>query len=355
MRGLRSAGSRRGHHDLLAQLPDERRPDPAAATRCAPSPSGSENENVLPLPGLAFDPDASAVMLDDLPANRQPEAGAFRLVGQRVAHLLEALEHLRLIGGRDAHAGVDDADDDISVSAHARGRSPSPASVNLTALEIRLITTWIRRSRSPVIAGRRAVHVLDQLEPLLLEQRRGGGGGVIDDVLASMTGSMCHSSLPASILARSSTSSISLVSRSPSLTTTFRFSSTCCIVCCTLRSSVWISGKMPFFEPLLDDLGEAEHRGERRAQLVADRREERALGGVGFFGRGAGALRFLEQPPVLVLLFVDLPVGVGVVERDRGERREVLHHVQVVLGVGVFLEALDGDDAETRSFDISGR
>ena len=99
-------------------------------------------------------------------------------------------------------------------------------------------------------------------------------------------------------------------------------------------------------EPLLDDLGEAEHRGERRAQLVADGGEERALGGVGLLGGGPRALGLLEQPPDLVLLLVQLPVGGGVVERDGRVRRQALHHVEVMLGVGVLLEALDGDDAE---------
>ena len=72
----------------------------------------------------------------------------------------------------------------------------------------------------------------------------------------------------------------------------------------------------PILEPLLDDLREAEHRGQRRAQLVADRGEERALGGVGFLGDCARLLGFLEQPPDLVLVLVELPVGVRVVERD---------------------------------------
>ena len=95
----------------------------------APTPSdscsavtGSENENVLPLPELALHPDPAAVVLDDLAADRQAEAGALRLVGERVADLLEALEHLRLIRRRDAHAGVDDADDDLAAARGRRGR-----------------------------------------------------------------------------------------------------------------------------------------------------------------------------------------------------------------------------------------
>ena len=84
--------------------------------------SGSENENVLPLPDLALHPDAAAVVLDDLAADGQAEARALRLVGERVADLLEALEHLRLVRRRDAHAGVDDADDDLAAAPRRRGR-----------------------------------------------------------------------------------------------------------------------------------------------------------------------------------------------------------------------------------------
>ena len=78
---------------------------PAAASGL--TPIGSENENVLPLPERALHPDPAAVVLDDLAADRQAQPGALGLVGERVADLLEALEHLGLVVGGDAHAGVD--------------------------------------------------------------------------------------------------------------------------------------------------------------------------------------------------------------------------------------------------------
>jgi hypothetical protein len=68
----------------------------------------------------------------------------------------------------------------------------------------------------------------------------------------------------------------------------------------------------PLLEPLPDDLREPEHRGERGAQLVADRREEGALGGVGLLGGRARLPRLLEQPRVL-----ERHAHVG---RDRGEQ-----------------------------------
>ena len=92
---------------------------PAPGSPTSAPRTGSENEKVLPLPELALHPDAAAVVLDDLPADRQAEPGALRLVGERVAHLLEALEHLGLVGGRDAHAGVDDAHDELAVLRRA--------------------------------------------------------------------------------------------------------------------------------------------------------------------------------------------------------------------------------------------
>ena len=55
---------------------------------------------------LALHPDAAAVVFDDLLADGQAEPRALGLVRQRVAYLLELLEDLGLIGGRDANARV---------------------------------------------------------------------------------------------------------------------------------------------------------------------------------------------------------------------------------------------------------
>lgn len=63
--------------------------------------------------GLAFDPDAAAVVFDDLFADGESEAGALGLVSEGVADLLEFFEYLGLIGGSNADAGVFDADDEV--------------------------------------------------------------------------------------------------------------------------------------------------------------------------------------------------------------------------------------------------
>ena len=98
-----------------------------------------------------------------------------------------------------------------------------PDGVNLTAFEMRLITTWIRRSRSPTTGGRSSATAITMLGPS--RSRR-------DDVAATArpmtsptaTLSRRHSIRPASILARSRVSLISAVSRSPSSTMIPRFS-----------------------------------------------------------------------------------------------------------------------------------
>ena len=110
------------------------------------------------------------MMLDDFAADWQAEPGALRLVRQGVADLLEALEDLGLIRRRNAETGIDDADDERRRRAATARHVTEPASVNLTAFEIRLMTTWIKRSRSPVITGRSGATSLIRRQALLLEE-----------------------------------------------------------------------------------------------------------------------------------------------------------------------------------------
>ena len=62
-----------------------------------------------------FQPRSSTVILNNLLADRQPEACAFWLVGESVSDLLELFEHLWLICGRDADAGVGYADNHAAI------------------------------------------------------------------------------------------------------------------------------------------------------------------------------------------------------------------------------------------------
>ncbi len=66
---------------------------------------------------------------------------------------------------------------------------------------------------------------------------------------------------------------MSLVSRSPSLTTTFRLSCTCAMVCCTFLSSLWTSGKMRSSSRLRMILAKpsTEVSGVRSSWLTVDR------------------------------------------------------------------------------------
>ena len=57
-------------------------------------------------PRLALDPQPAAEVVDDLAADREPQAGARGLLGERVAHLAELLEDHALVLAADAHAVV---------------------------------------------------------------------------------------------------------------------------------------------------------------------------------------------------------------------------------------------------------
>ena len=66
--------------------------------------------NVLPVPGVALQPDASAHQVDQRRGDREPEARAAEPAGRRAVGLAERLEDRGLFLPRDADAGVGDAD-----------------------------------------------------------------------------------------------------------------------------------------------------------------------------------------------------------------------------------------------------
>ena len=261
---------------------------PAARSPTTAAGSGSENENVLPLP--------SSLSTQTRPPwcstiSRQIGRPSPVPFGLSVSVSPTCLKRSKTLGWS---AGAMPMPVSTTLTTSSPPRRDGAAGDRAGVGELHRVGDQVDDDLDQAIAiagDRRQVgrDVLDEPQALLLEQRGRGGRGVIDDV-GHRTGSMCHSSLPASIFARSSTSSISLVRRSPSLTTTFRLSSTCCIVWRDLAVVGRHQREDAIVEPLLDDLGEAEHRGQRRAQLVADGGEERALGGVGFFGDGARPL-----------------------------------------------------------------
>ena len=159
-------------------------------------------------------------------------------------------------------------------SSWSRARQVTdPPEVNFTAFEMRLITTCISRSGSPTTGGRSVATSRTSARCFWSKSDE------VADVARSMmsaiaTVSMCHSSLPASILARSSTSSINFVSRSPSLTTTSRFSPICWTVCLTRRSSVVSSGKIRSSSRFLMILAKpsTEVSGVRSSWLTVERK-----------------------------------------------------------------------------------
>ena len=132
--------------------------------------------------GLAFDPDAAAVVFDDLLADGQAEAGALGLVSERVADLLEALEDFGLVGRCDADTGVTDADDQIAaLGMSCEGDGAGIGEFDGVGDEIDddlneavLIASDLRQG---------GLNVADELEFLCLEERCSGGNGALDDVL----------------------------------------------------------------------------------------------------------------------------------------------------------------------------
>src|SRR5262249_9025372 len=86
----------------------------ATETGSAGRADGKREREGRALSQLALDPDATAVELDELARQRQPESRSLDLL-VRGADLLELLEHPLLILGRDPHAGIDHGDLDGAV------------------------------------------------------------------------------------------------------------------------------------------------------------------------------------------------------------------------------------------------
>ena len=204
-----------------------------------------------------------------------------------------------------------------------------PVGVNLTAFEMRLMTTWIRRSRSPVTGGRPSGTSTAIAGP---ESSRSEAVAAVARAMTSptSTGSRRHSIRPASILARSSVSLMSAVSRSPSSMMIPRLSATWRIARSRFGSPVGTAGKTTSSSRRRMSLREAHDRGQRRAQLMADARQEGALRGRRLLGHDPGRLglldrdgkgcRALDDPPLEgVLLGFDLAVQPRVLDGGRDQ------------------------------------
>ena len=107
---------------------------------------------VEPLPERRLGGDLAAVRLDEPLADGEAEAGAARALLER-AELHELGEQLGQLLLGDAGAGVLDRDDDLARRPCARRISIEPLSVNLTAFEMMLVTTWRRRRSSARACG----------------------------------------------------------------------------------------------------------------------------------------------------------------------------------------------------------
>ncbi len=126
--------------------------------------------------------------------------------------------------------------------------------LQVTAPSLVISLRWITNSPLPgsVYPGHRDIrqtvlYFSFQFQIFLIEEgRRGSDGSFTTSEIR--TGSMFHSILPASIFARSSTSLIRLVSRSPSEITTLRLPEICSIVLEVLGSDLSVIGI--FFLPV---------------------------------------------------------------------------------------------------------
>ena len=70
---------------------------------------GSEKENVVPLPGVDFDPNLPAVRLNHGLSQVQPQPGAFDALGEIGIGPVEAFKNVRQVGLGDAWSLVGDA------------------------------------------------------------------------------------------------------------------------------------------------------------------------------------------------------------------------------------------------------
>ena len=72
---------------------------------------------VVPLAGVAFEVYAAVMVLHGMLHYRKPQARAAGFLGAALVRTVEALEHARLILGRDADARIGDGDGGFAHSA----------------------------------------------------------------------------------------------------------------------------------------------------------------------------------------------------------------------------------------------
>ena len=115
--------ARRGSGGRDATAPAGREDGVAGPAPAAQELDGQVERELAAAPGLALDVDLAADQPGDLPADRQPEAGAAELAADRAVRLLEGLEDRPQLLGRDADAGVGDLE-----GQHPVGDRQRPAS-----------------------------------------------------------------------------------------------------------------------------------------------------------------------------------------------------------------------------------
>ncbi len=102
---------------------------------------------VVPAPSVLSAVMAAAVQPDEFLDQRQADSAALGGAGLGGLDPVEPLEEPGHLGGRDADAGVGDAEDRVAAVAATR-TVIDPSKVNFSALDSRLRTTFSHMSRS---------------------------------------------------------------------------------------------------------------------------------------------------------------------------------------------------------------
>lgn len=167
--------------------------------------------------GTAVDGDLAAHGLYQLLRNRQAQPGAAVQAGGAGVCLREGAEQTLLLLGADANAGILHTEAQahqpcrrVGIQHRSTHRLMCPRAVNFSALPTRLTSTWFRRSGSPTRrSGTSGLAQVSSSRPFSAA-RHENRSAICVSVSARSNGTVSSSSLPDSILAKSSTSSMML-------------------------------------------------------------------------------------------------------------------------------------------------
>ena len=188
-------------------------PEPLGFQQLDVSQHGSSTWKMLPPPGAGSKPDLAAEPVHDLLDDAQAETGAALLPGVGRVDLDEFLEDARLaIFLRDAGAVIAHGDPHRRALLSMPTMTSPPAGENFTALDRRLVTTWVIRSGSTRTSPRREAGSSRTVTPKLSAKPRLASIACSASACSSI-GLKSNTTLPDSIFSMSRMSLISRTSR----------------------------------------------------------------------------------------------------------------------------------------------